>query len=297
MASTRQKSIATFVTISVVLIAIAVALNISWIVLHWRRVGLVIVGVIFFGLIIAGMIVNVVFLVREIRRNEQHDSFINAVTHELKTPIASLRLYLETLKKRNVEEAQRQEFYDIMLADTARLLHTVEQVLRAGRTGQKGRSLTRMEIDLAEVAEESLALARQQYHLSSELQLSLNLPRNGMDPESTKVMGDPEELRAAISNLIDNAVKYSGESVRVVVEVEPGDKSVFVRVRDNGIGLAPEELKHVFKRFYRVPGKFMARVKATGLGLFIVQSVIEKHGGKVEVSSAGPNQGSTFTIR
>src|SRR3954469_22954137 len=228
MASTRQKSIATFVTISVVLIAIAVALNISWIVLHWRRVGLVIVGVIFFGLIIAGMIVNVVFLVREIRRNEQHDSFINAVTHELKTPIASLRLYLETLKRRNVDEAQRQEFYDIMLADTSRLLHTVEQVLRAGRTGQRGRSLTRMEIDLAEVAEESLALARQQYHLSSELQLNVNLPRNGLESgDSTKVMGDPEELRAAISNLIDNAVKYSGVSVRVVVEVEPGDKSVF----------------------------------------------------------------------
>ena len=303
MASTRKKSIATFITISVVLIAIAVTLNVSWIVLHWQRIGLTLMGVILFALIIAGMVVNVVFLVREIRRNEQHDSFINAVTHELKTPLASLRLYLETLKQRKVDEAQRQEFYDIMLADTSRLLHTVEQVLRAGRTGQKGRSLTRMEIDLAEVAEESLALARQQYHLSSELELHINAsPNNGArnggeSSGGTKVMGDPEELRAALSNLIDNAVKYSGDSVRVLVEVEPHAQSVLVRVSDKGIGLAPEELKHVFKRFYRVPGQFMARVKGTGLGLYIVQSVIEKHGGKIEVSSAGPNQGSTFTIR
>ncbi|MDP9267454.1 MAG: HAMP domain-containing histidine kinase [Acidobacteriota bacterium] len=298
MASTRKKSIATFITISVVLVAIAVTLNVSWVVLHWQRIGLTIMGVIFFALIIAGLVVNVVFLVREIRRNEQHDRFINAVTHELKTPLASLRLYLETLKQRNVEEAQRKEFYDIMLADTSRLLHTVEQVLRAGRTGQKGRSITRMEIDLAEVAEESLALARQRYHLSSELQLNINVANNGVEGAAgTKVIGDPDELRAALSNLIDNAVKYSGGSVRVVVEVEPHAESVLVRVRDSGIGLAPEEIKHVFKRFYRVPGQFMARVKGTGLGLYIVQSVIEKHGGKVEVASAGLNQGSTFTIR
>jgi two-component system sensor histidine kinase SenX3 len=295
MASTRKTSIAVFVTISVVLIAIAVALNISWMVLHWRRIGLVIVGVVFFGLIIAGMVVNVVFLVREIRRNEQHDSFINAVTHELKTPIASLRLYLETLKKRNVEEAQRQEFYDIMLADTSRLLHTVEQVLRAGRTGQKGRSLTRMEIDLAEVAAESLDLARKQYHLSAD-KLQLAVAPNGAEG-STVVIGDPEELRAALSNLIDNAVKYSGGDPRIKIEVTPRDESVFVSVHDNGIGIPPEELKQIFKRFYRVPGEFMARVKGTGLGLFIVQSVVEKHGGRIEAFSHGENQGTTFTIR
>ena len=293
--STRRRSIAVFVTISVILIAIAVALNVSWVVLHWKRIGLVIVGVIFFALIIAGMIVNAVFLVREIRRNAEHDSFINAVTHELKTPIASLRLYLDTLKKRPLEEAQRQEFYDIMLADTQRLLHTVEQVLRAGRTGQRGRSLTRMEIDLAEVAAESLDLARKQYHLPADA-TQLNVSRNGVDL-STSVIGDPEELRAALGNLIDNAVKYSGQDVRIKVDVVALDDGVMLRVSDNGIGIAPDELKHIFKRFYRVPGQFMAKVKGTGLGLFIVQSVVEKHGGKVEATSAGLDRGTTFTIR
>ena len=296
--STRRRSVAVFVTISVILIAITITLNVSWIVLHWKRVGVVVVGVIFFGLIIAGMVVNAVFLVREIRRNAEHDSFINAVTHELKTPIASLRLYLDTLKKRQLDEAQRQEFYDIMLADTQRLLHTVEQVLRAGRTGQKGRSLTRMEIDLGEVAAESLDLARKQYHLPPEA-LQLSVARNGSErtTNATTVIGDPEELRAALGNLIDNAVKYSSSTPRIRVQVESSGESVLVHVHDNGIGIAPDELKHVFKRFYRVPGQFMARVKGTGLGLFIVQSVVEKHGGTVEASSRGTEQGSTFTIR
>ena len=293
--STRRRSIAVFVTISVVLIAIAVGLNVSWVVLHWRRIGLTIVGVIFFGLIIAGMVVNAVFLVREIRRNAEHDSFINAVTHELKTPIASLRLYLDTLKKRELDPAQRQEFYDIMLADTSRLLHTVEQVLRAGRTGQKGRSLTRMEIDLATVAAESLDLARKQYHLPPEA-TELSVSRNGLE-NSTTVIGDPEELRAALGNLIDNAVKYAAGDLRIRVQVEASGESVLVHVHDNGVGIAPNEIKHVFKRFYRVPGQLMARVKGTGLGLFIVQSVVEKHGGTVEAHSRGLNQGSTFTIR
>jgi two-component system, OmpR family, sensor histidine kinase SenX3 len=292
---TRRRSVAVFISLGAVLIAIAITLNVSWIVLHWQRIGLTVVGVVFFSVIIAGLVLNTIFLVREIRRNEQHDSFINAVTHELKTPIASLRLYLETLKKREPEGAQRQEFYDIMLADTSRLLHTVEQVLRAGRVGQKARSLTRMEIDLTEVAAESVDLARKQYHLPLE-RMQLAVTRNGAEG-STTVIGDPEELRAALSNLIDNAVKYSGENVRVRVEVEPRGDSVLVRVHDSGIGISPDEIKQVFKRFYRVPGQFMGRVKGTGLGLFIVRSVIEKHGGKVEAWSGGPDQGTTFTIR
>ena len=100
-----------------------------------REVALLVFGIIFFLLIITGLVLNTTFLIREIRRNEQHDAFINAVTHELKTPLASIRLYLETLKKREISENQRQEFYDMMLADSERLLQTVEQVLRAGALG------------------------------------------------------------------------------------------------------------------------------------------------------------------
>src|SRR5512145_2080054 len=128
--STRNTKVVFFVTLGACLVAVAVALNVGWIILNWREMAVLVLGIVFFLAIIAGLILNTIFLVREIRRNEQHDSFINAVTHELKTPIASIRLFLETLLSRQVDEAQRHEFYNIMLADTDRLLQTVEQVLR-----------------------------------------------------------------------------------------------------------------------------------------------------------------------
>src|SRR5438309_8418858 len=134
--TTRTKTIAFFITLGVCLVGVAVTLNITWMVLNWRRVVPLVLGIIFFGVIIAGLVINTIFLVREIRRNEQQDSFLNAITHELKTPIASIRLYLQTLESRPVEETQRREFYRIMLEDTDRLLGTVEQVLKASQVRQ-----------------------------------------------------------------------------------------------------------------------------------------------------------------
>ena len=129
----RRKTAIFFVALGIALSGLAVALNVGWILLNTREVVLLVIGIIFFALIITGLILNTIFLVREIRRNEQHDTFLNSVTHELKTPIASIRLYLETLKTRDVDEAKRAEFYEVMLKDSDRLLNTVEQVLRAGR--------------------------------------------------------------------------------------------------------------------------------------------------------------------
>src|SRR5258706_14558887 len=129
-----NKAIAFFITFGAILVLLAVGLNVGWIVLNWRRVVPLVLGVIFFGAIITGLVLNTIFLVREIRRNERQDSFLNAVTHELKTPVASIRLYLETLERRQLDEGQRREFYGIMLHDTERLLGTIEQVLQAGRS-------------------------------------------------------------------------------------------------------------------------------------------------------------------
>src|SRR5947207_1072327 len=131
----RQRAIAFFIAFGACLVALAVALNVGWIILNWRQVALLVFGVIFFMAIIAGIVLNTIFLVREIRRNEQHDGFINAVTHELKTPIASIRLHLQTLERRQLEDSQRHNFYRLMLEDTERLMHTVDQVLRAGKAG------------------------------------------------------------------------------------------------------------------------------------------------------------------
>src|SRR5246127_5959005 len=146
--TSRRKTIAFFIVLGVCLVALAVALNVGWIILNWREGVMLFLGVIFFAVLIAGMIVNTSFLVREIRRNEQHDSFTNAVTHELKTPIASIRLYLETLQRRELDEQQRQKFYRLMLLDSDRLLGTVEQVLAAGQSGHKSSAVYRIDIDL-----------------------------------------------------------------------------------------------------------------------------------------------------
>jgi signal transduction histidine kinase len=290
----RRKSIAFFITLSACLVALAVALNVGWILLNTSEVVLLILGIVFFVVLIFGLVLNTTFLIREIRRNEQHDAFINAVTHELKTPIASIRLYLETLKTREVDETQRAEFYDIMLADSQRLLTTVEQVLRAGRTGHKRRRIATSVISVTEIVRECLELTRVRYGLTDSHLMYFESP----DASSARISGDLDELRAAFSNLLDNAVKYSDEEVRVSVSVSAVDnKRVAVKVTDKGIGIPNAQLKRIFKRFYRVPGKFMARVKGTGLGLFIVESVVTKHGGRVFVESKGLGQGSTFTVQ
>ena len=292
--SGRRKSVIFFLTLGICLVALAIALNVGWILLNWRQVALLVLGIVFFALIITGLVLNTIFLIREIRRNEQHDAFINAVTHELKTPITSIRLYLETLKTREVTEAQRDEFYEIILADANRLLQTVEQVLRAGQTGQKRRGLNLSVIDLGEMVRECLDLTRVRYKLEGS---ALHYTES-LDEQGAHVVGDADELRAAVSNLLDNAIRYSDKGVQVSVEVAALDeKRVAVRIADQGIGISSTQLKRIFKRFYRVQGAFMSRVKGTGLGLFIVRSVVEKHGGRVFAESEGLGHGSTFTIQ
>jgi len=282
-----------FITLGVFLVALTVVVNVGWIVINWRRVAPLIFGLIFFGLIIAGLSVNTVFLVREIRRNEQQDSFLNAVTHELKTPIASIRMYLETLQSRQLDEPQRRDFYRIMLEDTDRLLGTVEQVLKAGEARQRSKRKNWQELDFSELVKSALELTRLRHHLTPE-----NLRFGTAPPEGLLVQGSPEELRTVVFNLFDNAVKYSGESKEIVVDVRTPDMdTVLLSVRDVGIGIPRSELKRIFNRFYRATNPLAGQVKGTGLGLFIVRSIARRHGGNVYAESEGEGRGSTFTVR
>src|SRR5271170_1221416 len=163
--SGRRRNVVLFIVLGACLVGVAVTLNVGWIILNWRRLVPLVIGIPFFALLIAGMVLNTIFLVREVRRNERHDSFLNAVTHELKTPITSIRLYLETLQSREVPEAKRREFYGIMLADTERLLATVEQVLKAGEVGQRAGNQVRLPIAFDEVVSDSIHTVLQRYHL------------------------------------------------------------------------------------------------------------------------------------
>ena len=287
----RRKSIAFFIALGIGLISVILALYIGWVLLNWRQGILLFLGVCLLALTIAGIVLNTTFLVREIRRNEQHDAFINAVTHELKTPVASIRLYLETLQTRAVDEPKRKEFYRIMLEDSDRLLATIEQILRTGRIGSASRKPNLSRIEFGPVVEDCLERARTLHRLSPE-----SLAYHPGAPVT--VLGDLDELRAAVANLIDNAVKYSGSEVRISVETENVDgRSVLLRVRDDGAGIPKPELKQIFKRFYRVPGPLATRVKGTGLGLYIVRSVAKRHGGRVWAESEGLGRGSMFVLQ
>jgi signal transduction histidine kinase len=291
--TSRAKATAFFITLGSCLVGVAIFLNISWILLHWRSVVPLVLGVIFFPVIIAGLVLNTIFLVREISRNEQQDNFLNAVTHELKTPITSIRLYLQTLERRRINDQQRQEFYRLMLEDTDRLLGTVEQVLRAGEVRQSRARKNWEDLNFVAIIRESLELARLRHGVSAgELHFGAEPPGN------ITLTGNREELRTAVANLLDNAVKYSGPQREIIIDVlTPDLDTVILRVRDNGVGISRPELKRIFKRFYRVPARGSDQVKGTGLGLFIVRSIVRRHGGDAFAESEGEGLGSTFTIR
>jgi signal transduction histidine kinase len=209
----------------------------------------------------------------------------------LKTPIASIRLYLETLQSRDLSDTQRKRFYGIMLEDTDRLINTVEQVLRAGHLGQKSvKNFQRL--DLGEIARGCISLAQTRHHLVPEsiryVDYTLSTPF---------VQGDAEELRSAVNNLLENAVKYSPVKIAITVEILDEGNDLLLRVIDKGQGIPQGELKRIFRRFYRVNERLRQSVKGTGLGLFIVRGIAIRHGGRVSASSEGEGRGATVTLR
>lgn len=290
----RRGTIAFFITLGVCLSALAVWLNVTWIHNNGRRLAIDVLGVLLFSILIAGVVLNTVFLVREIRRNERQDSFLNAVTHELKTPIASVRLYLDTLQRRPVEEAQRQKFYAVMRQDTDRLLATVEQVLKAGELGQRARAGRRTRVEMYALTKECVATALSRHHCPPEAIRLEEVPGD----VRLYVMGNAEDLRTAIINLLDNAVKYSpnGVHIRCRLGIERYTWAV-LSIKDTGLGMEPRELKRIFKRFYRIRSNDLVKIKGTGLGLFLVRTIARQQGGDVRAESEGPGKGSTFLLR
>ena len=288
----RRKSAIFFLVLGICLVAVAVALQVGWILLNLQQIVMLVLGIIFFALLITGLILNMIFLIREIRRNEQQNAFLNAMTHELKTPIASIKLYLETMQSRDLSDEKRKEFVGVMLKDSDRLLNTVEQVLQASRTKERNRSLNVGKIDVQKLMTETIYVVRSQNNLDEEA------IRFTEKEKRIWVSADEMELKTVFSNLLENAVKYSKETVDIFVKFrELSSGYLEIRITDKGIGLASNELKTVFRRFYRAQSEKTDKTKGTGLGLYIVKEIVGKLGGKVYAESRGVGKGATFILR
>jgi len=285
--------------VGVGLIVVAVVLTVAWQILaapetahravSSARVVLYFFGSLLFMLLIAGLVLIVMLLLREVRLNERQSNFVSAVTHELKTPVASLKLYLDTLEYREVPAERRSEFYRTMRQDIDRLNTTINNVLNAAMYTDRPVADPRP-LDLARLVRRAVELTLTRFQL----------PREAIrcaGQERVAVAGDAQALEIATLNLLDNAVKYSRDKVQVEVEVwADADGLAHVRIQDHGIGMSRTHLPFIFTRFYRIGAEVRRSRTGTGLGLFIVRSIVKGHRGTITADSPGPDRGSTFTI-
>jgi signal transduction histidine kinase len=289
-------------TIGIVLVVLALTLAVAWNVvvvsdlgpmaerlslLHWT---LLVSGSLFFALLIAGLALLCAWLVREMRHSQRQQAFLDAVTHEMKTPLASLRLYVETLGMRDPGPERRSEFLVHMREDVERLERTVAQVLAAARAAAWSRRPPREPVAVAPLLDACVRGVREQYRLAAG---AIRLEVAG-EPVA---LAQADELGLVFRNLLDNAVKYSGPEVDVRVFARGAEDGwVHVQIEDRGVGIPRRELRRIFQPFYRAGLDVQRRVAGLGLGLFIVRWLVQRQGGRVEARSEGPGRGSRFVV-
>jgi signal transduction histidine kinase len=251
---------------------------------------LLVLGTVLFALVMAGLVWLSAWLIREMRLNQRQRAFLDAVTHEMKTPLASLRLYLDTLSLHDPEPEQRSHFHSRMREDLDRLDHTVDQVLAAARAEEPGRRLPAGRVALAALLRTCIREIRERYALpEGAVQLDADA--------EMQVRGDSSELAVVFRNLLENAVKYSAEPVEVRVRVaRSADDRIDVDIADRGIGIPARELRKIFQRFYRAGRDVQRTAAGLGLGLFIVRNLVRRQGGRVVARSDGDGEGSRFVV-
>lgn len=292
-------SIAVPIIFGVVTVPITVALLVGWTVLLGTRIAqqgvagdiwLLVLGAIAFTAIIAILVLFTYFLAREIREVRRQDTFIDSVTHELKSPLASLKLCVETLGRDNLGAEQRTKLRHMMLHDVDRLAAFIDDVLQSSRLAHEAATINLSDVALAELVRTCAATVASRHRLTDEA-FHFDID------EALVVTTDAVALEIVIKNLLDNAAKYSKDpvDVRVSARVESGGRLV-LEVKDNGIGIAKKQLGRVFERFYRVDDEAVRRRRGTGLGLFVVSALVRNLDGKVSAHSDGPGCGTTMRV-
>jgi signal transduction histidine kinase len=298
-----RRSIGGPLVIGIISIVLVLVLAVGWQILVWRDGSdagrgftdldaiLFVLGSLFFLLVAAGLVWLCVKLVLEMRLNQSQRAFLDAVTHELKTPLASFRLGLETLARHELDPTQRGRFLTRMGEDLERLERTVGQVLSAARAEEKrGAGEKREDVELQELLLDHIGELRERHALGPD-SVRIDAPR------PVRVRGDAAELGLVFRNLLDNAVKYSNQPVRIRVGVGAAlDGRVRVEISDQGIGIPKRELRRIFRRFHRAGRDVRRQVSGLGLGLFVVRTLLRKHGGRIVALSEGAGRGSRFVV-
>jgi signal transduction histidine kinase len=296
-----NRSISVPIVLSVVAVLLTVAMLVGWIWVlrenlsltralyanRWLLAG----GVVSLAVIVAVLVLFSVSLVREILEGRRQQTFIDSVTHELKSPLASIKLCLDTLPRAGLSQTQRENLRQMMLTDVERLSVFVDDILEASRIAHGLRSQLWTIVNMSALLESAAESIRCRYNLTADA-IRLDLPG---DIELTT---DPTALETVLKNILDNAIKYSSFPPSVEVRARPaGSGQLEIRVRDHGIGVERTQLKRIFKRFHRVSSAAVNERSGTGLGLYVVAQLLRNLGGTVRAESSGINQGTTVIMR
>jgi len=232
-----------------------------------------------------------VSLVREILESRRQQMFIDSVTHELKSPLASIKLCLDTLARPEISTSQEADLRNMMLSDVERLTVFVDDILQASRIAHRRRSLTWTVVDVSRLLQQAVESIRIRYGLDADV-FDLTVPPN------VEIFTDPTALEIIIKNVLDNAVKYSTASPRVKIYMQELDTGqLAVVVRDQGIGIDRSQLKRIFKRFHRSPDPKVNERSGSGLGLYVADRLARNLGGRIRAESDGAGKGTTMRIR
>lgn len=279
------------ITLSVVLMVLNATLMVCWIVLLAQTTGYgaLITGTVVFAVILAGLSFYLVLMIKEVRLNQRQANFVDSVTHELKSPIASLKLYLETLQMRSVPEHQREQFYGVMGDELERLDHLITQLLEVGRLDAIGAGADPEDLELKDILQKSALGACAHHKCDPATTITFDL-------QPAVLRARPLVLETIFRNLIDNALKYGGDPPRVTIQVRADRTRAITRIIDNGTGVPPELHKRIFGMFFRGGSELTRRQKGTGLGLYIVQTLVRQMKGRISVHDRPDGPGSIFEV-
>ncbi len=240
-------------------------------------------------IILGGVLLIFVFWGKQARLNRLQNNFVSSVSHELKSPLASIQLYLETMKLQKVSPEEAQDFVDMMLTDTERLSSLIDNILEASGADPKGLRLHFQKMELKPFLDEVLE-GHQRRLAEKGIQVDLDIQ------DCPPLQIDKRAMKMVFNNLIGNALRYSQEGEPFTIRVRKNGKFCDIDFIDSGIGLSERDCKKVFGKFYRVQNKESQNIEGAGLGLYITREIVKNHKGKIKASSAGHGKGSTFTV-